>query len=318
MKYNLLGQSQIPISQIGFGAWGIGGLTPGNTSYGSTSDVNSLNALARAFESGINFFDTANIYGDGHSESLIGTAFKGKRNKVVIATKCGMIDTSGTKDFTISALEQSLNRSLKRLQSDYVDLLQFHDMPVERASNELLIEWVSRLKKTGIIRLSGVTVKSPSDGLHFLNGYWDCIQCNLNLIDQRAVTCGLLSRAKECNVGLIARTPLAFGFLTGQFVGKNLDLPNGDHRSRWTTEQLRIWADAPKLFDTVLKASDRSMVELALTFCTSFEAVTTTIPGMLTANEVDANLRAVAGSRLTEQEIATIACIYKNNSFFKS
>src|SRR5690348_6794459 len=124
MRYRSLGKSGLTVSEIGFGAWGIGGRTAGETSYGETDDQRSRAALDRAFDLGITFFDTANVYGDGHSETLIGEAFAQKRDRVVIGTKAGLIRFGEAPDFSPEALRRSLAGSLKRLQSDYVDLFQ--------------------------------------------------------------------------------------------------------------------------------------------------------------------------------------------------
>ena len=129
MKHNKLGKTNIYISEIGFGSWGIGGLTPGNSSYGKTDDKVSSRSLLSAFEHGINFYDTSNIYGEGNSEVLLGKTFNKVRDKVIIATKCGMVNSTGLQDFTINELDKSVNASLKRLQSDYIDLIQLHDFP---------------------------------------------------------------------------------------------------------------------------------------------------------------------------------------------
>ena len=316
MKLNKLGKTNIYISEIGFGAWGIGGLTPGNSSYGHTDDKTSMAALNCAFDEGINFFDTSNVYGNGHSETIIGQVFKKKRSEVIIATKCGMINMTGEQDFSIPSLNKSIEDSLKRLDTDFIDLLQFHDAPVSLASNELIAEEVLRLKSRGIIRAAGVTVKKPEDGLYFLSSYWDSIQCNLNLIDQRAIDCGLLKKAIESNISIISRTPLAFGFLTGKYMNKPVMLPTGDHRLRWPTHQLRIWADAPSLFERILEKNQRSMLELALKFCSSFHAVASTIPGMLSPHEVNSNIITYRSPALNQAELEEIFLIYKNNSFF--
>src|ERR1700687_5599671 len=115
------------VSVIGFGAWGIGGRTVGATSYGETDAAESSRALYEAFDRGINFYDTANVYGDGRSEELIGNCFKNRRHEVVIATKAGITSSFRGYDFSYSALRASLEASLRRLQTDYVDLFQLHN-----------------------------------------------------------------------------------------------------------------------------------------------------------------------------------------------
>ena len=127
MHYRPLGSSGISVSVVGFGAWGIGGRTPGATSYGETDDTLSRRALNEAFDLGITFYDTASAYGDGHSEELIGECFEGRRRQVVIATKAGITPSFRGYDFSAAGLRTSLEGSLRRLRTDYVDVFQLHN-----------------------------------------------------------------------------------------------------------------------------------------------------------------------------------------------
>ena len=316
MKYRSLGNTGIKVSEIGFGTWAIGGLTPGQTSYGKTNDKVSFDALLTAFDLGINFFDTANVYGNGHSEELLGKAFKKYRTKVIIASKCGLKDYSSQHDFSNKAVRASVESSLARLQTDYLDLLQLHDPPPDIATNEKLIETLSKLRNEGKIRAIGVSVKSPIDGLQFLKNPWQTIQCNLNMIDQRALNCGLLSQAARANIGIITRTPLAFGFLSGNFTGKAVKFEPGDHRSRWPDKQIRIWADAPNYFLELNKNKNRTLVQLAMKFCISFDSIATTIPGITTRDEAIENAFVSDIKLLSKTEINGIMRIGSKHKFF--
>jgi aryl-alcohol dehydrogenase-like predicted oxidoreductase len=228
-----------------------------------------------------------------------------------------MLNMQGEQDFSTPALLSSIESSLKRLSCDYIDLLQLHDAPVDLANNGELIQEISKLKSKGIIRAIGITVKKPEDGLCFLNPFWDSILCKVNLIDQRAVISGLVVKAMESKISIISRTPLAFGFLTGKYLNSPVNLPPGDHRLRWSTKQLRLWADAPSLFKDILIENQRNMNELALKFCCSFESVSSTIPGMLTPKEVIDNAKISNFRKLTRAELDKIFLIYQNNSFFE-
>src|SRR5919197_1411698 len=135
MKYRPLGRTGLVVSEIGYGAWGIGGRTAAETSYGDTDDRVSLAALARALDLGITFFDTSAAYGDGHSEQLIGQAVKARRAEVVIATKAGYESWERAPDFSSAGIIASTERSVQRLGSDYVDLLQLHNPPIEILEN---------------------------------------------------------------------------------------------------------------------------------------------------------------------------------------
>src|SRR5207249_10447963 len=136
-----LGQTALEISEIGFGAWGIGGASAGAVSYGPTDDGESLRALRRAFDLGVTFYDTADLYGHGHSEQLIGAAFRDIRTRVVLATKVGFLAPYGPQDFSPRHVRTALEGSLRRLQTDYVDVYQLHNPPMDLLrSNPGLVE----------------------------------------------------------------------------------------------------------------------------------------------------------------------------------
>src|SRR6266567_241709 len=145
MRYRPLGKTGLQVSEIGFGAWGIGGRTVEQTSYGDTDDRTSLAALERALERGITFFDTSAAYGDGHSEELIGRAVRGVRSRVVITTKAGYDSWDRPPDFSPRAIAASTERSLLRLGTDYLDLLQLHNPPCEVLTAPEVREELARL-----------------------------------------------------------------------------------------------------------------------------------------------------------------------------
>lgn len=316
MNYRELGTTGINVSEIGFGTWAIGGRTPGQTSYGATDDVTSLDALRAALDYGITFFDTANIYGNGHSEELLGQAFTQDRSRVIIASKCGMQDMSGQHDLSPAALRTSVEGSLRRLNSDYIDLLQLHDAPPEVATDEKTIRLFEDLQTEGKIRAIGVSVKSPVHGLQFLHGPWQTVQCNFNMIDQRALECGLILQAAVAGVSVISRTPLAFGFLSGAFLGTDPKFKEGDHRARWSPEQIRLWADAPIHFAPVNEGSNRTMSQLAIKFCISMDGIAATIPGITTPNEARQNASVSDLPPLSKDEIAAIIRTAQEHSFY--
>src|SRR5947209_10943562 len=135
MKYRVLGKTVLKVSEVGFGAWAIGGNAHGN-SYGPTDDKQSLSAIGRALELGCNFFDTADVYGHGHSESLLGAALRDVRDQVFIATKVGgnFYDGDVHMDFTPAHLRFAVERSLERLRTDHIDLLQLHNPSINLIS----------------------------------------------------------------------------------------------------------------------------------------------------------------------------------------
>jgi len=317
MRYRTLGETGLVVSEIGFGAWGIGGQSPGATSYGPTRDDVSRDALRRAFDRGITFYDTANVYGDGHSEALIGAAFRTRRDRIVIATKAGRPEYAGPPDYSATELRRSLEGSLRRLATDYVDLLQLHDPPVATLRDDDALLTLDRLRAEGKVRAVGVSVRSPDDGLRAVRDLGiGVVQVNLSLIDQRACENGLLTIATACRAGVVARTPLCFGLLSGRVAPDALFDPS-DHRSRWPRPQIARWAEASRLFiATVAERERQTPAQLALRFCLSLPGVSTVIPGMLSPAEVEENAAASDLGPLGARDLAEIARVYGSQTFF--
>ncbi|CCQ73062.1 conserved protein of unknown function [Aldo/keto reductase domain] [Magnetospira sp. QH-2] len=289
-----MGQTGIAVSEIGFGAWGIGGKTEGATSYGATDDPTSLAALDRAMDLGINFFDTASLYGDGHSEALIGQATQGRRDHLVIASKAGWDRFGGAPDLSPKALRRSLSDSLGRLRTDYLDLLMLHNPPVDDVARmAMAVKALKALQGDGVIRSWGLSTKTPAEALRAITELQvPVVQVNLNLLDLRAVDGGLLAAAKRQGVGVIARTPLNFGFLSGA-VGADTVFEDGDHRRAWTRSRLSAWEQSSKaLFEAFDLRDVADRVAFSLRFCLSFDAVAAAIPGILTPAEAEMNALA--------------------------
>lgn len=317
MRYRLLGDTGLTVSEIGFGAWGIGGLTAGETSYGATDDKTSLAALACAFDCGITFYDTSNAYGDGRSEALIGAVFANRRDRVVIATKAGIAAFDRPPDFSPGYLRRSLDDSLRRLRTDYVDVLQLHNPAPDllRGRPEIL-DCLRDLQRAGKIRSFGASVKSPAEALPLIR---DCrvpiVQANLNMLDIRAFDSGLFDRAREHRVGVIARTPLCFGFLSGA-VTRETDFPPGDHRRAWPRAQIEQWiAGADAVHRAITGPVTQSKTQTALRFCLSFAGVSTVIPGMLTPVEVAENAAASDQGPVPQSAIDRVLEINRRASF---
>jgi aryl-alcohol dehydrogenase-like predicted oxidoreductase len=316
LRYRSLGSSGINVSVLGFGAWGIGGRTPGATSYGPTDDAVSRRALGEAFEHGVTFFDTASVYGDGHSEELIGECFEHRRQAVVIATKAGITKSFAGRDFSAPALRASLEGSLRRLRTDYVDLFQIHD-----AGADIVLEHphigaaLNCFLAEGKIRAYGFSTPSPGDAAALLNfPNTTSFQVNCNLLDWRAADAGLFDGALKRNISIIARTPLAFGLLTGT-IANDTRFSADDHRSRWSRDNIAIWLEAADaLFSEIADAGCKaSRAAIALRFCLSFDSVATVIPGMLSPEEVRANAAACQQGPLDGGLIRCVERIYRQH-----
>jgi aryl-alcohol dehydrogenase-like predicted oxidoreductase len=268
-------------------------------------------------DAGVNFFDTADLYGHGRSEQLLGEAFAAHRDRVVIASKVGMLDASGAQDFSHRHIRASLTRSLERLGTDHVDVYQLHSPP-----DHLLLQEdgplrvLQALKEEGKTRAVGVSLRAPQDGLEVVtSGSVDCIQVNFNLLDQRAIDCGLFDACAAHNVGVICRTPLCFGFLTGKYAA-GAQYVASDHRSRWSLTQRERWVSGTELFAKWRGGDDETPAQFALRFCLSFEAVSCTIPGMLTPTHVDENTAAARLNVLPRSALEEIRRRYREQEFF--
>ncbi len=320
MKYRKIPSTDIQISEIGFGAWGIGGRSAGNTSYGETDSNVSRAALSKALELGITFYDTSNMYGNGHSEELLGEVFHRMRDRVVIASKAGIVSMENAEsNFSQQHILDSLESSLKRLRTDYIDIFQLHNPHPElpKTSPEIA-ETLLKLKAEGKIRAIGISTKSPAEAMKMIDVFpCDCIQANFNMLDVRANNCGLLKIAKDKGIGIITRTPLCFGFLSGK-VGPDTVFQDGDHRKDWHKEQISRWSQGSQILMKVAqnKTCPNSMAQTALQFCLSFDAVTTVIPGIMTPEEATENAHASDLGDLAPATIEQILEIHRREDFF--
>lgn len=317
MKYRALGRSGLAVSEIGFGAWGIGGRTVNQTSYGETDDRMSRAALARAYDCGITFFDTAAAYGNGHSEVLIGEALAAVRDKVVVSTKAGYEAWDKPPDFSAPAIVASVERSLGRLRTDYIDILLLHNPSLDVLQADDVRGALDRLVASGKVRAWGVSAKGPADALDALR-VTDVavVQANFNMMDVRALTSGLFEEVSRRGAGFIARTPLCFGFLSGT-VTRATRFPGGDHRLGWPDAQLAHWIDGARdLLGAVSAAPGAEGVMAALRFCLSFPEISTTIPGILTPDEAAQNAAASALGPLPSKTVASILEINRGRQFF--
>jgi len=298
MHYRKLGTTDITVSEIGFGAWAIGGRADvGGTPLGwaRTNDEESLAAIRRARELGVTFFDTSDSYGFGRSESLLGIVLSRRRQDVVIATKVGVSrDSEGklVKDFSRAHISHAVDGSLKRLRTDYIDLYQLHNPTVDELRRDDIHEAMDRLQEAGKIRYWGVSITAPEEGIEIIRHGWGyTLQVLYNVLNQ-APEKDLLPLAKEKGYGIIARVPLASGLLTGKF------RPD----STFATDDVRQNFLTPKRLEEVLSRVDeaksiiggtaRSLGEGALRFVLASDAVSTVIPGAKNARQVEMNVAA--------------------------
>jgi aryl-alcohol dehydrogenase-like predicted oxidoreductase len=298
MQYRDLGRTGIRVSAIGFGGWAIGGTAEASGTplgWGHTFDDESLAAIRRARELGVTFFDTADSYGFGRSESLLGIVLSRYRREVVIATKVGVVRTAGgelKKNFSRQHIFHAVDGSLKRLRTDYLDLYQMHNPTLAELARGEIQDGMERLQDAGKIRFWGVSVSTPEEGLEVVRRGWGhVLQVLYNVLNQ-APASELFPAAKEKGYGIIARVPLASGLLTGKF---RLDsvFPADDVRQNFLTpRRLQEALERVDEVKSILGKTSRSLAEGALRFVLANDAVSTTIPGAKNPRQVEMNVAA--------------------------
>ena len=299
MNYRKFGNTDLTISEIGFGAWGIGGpAMVGDLAigWGDVNDEISIKALKKSFDLGINFFDTANFYGFGHSEELIGKVF-GNSKDVIIATKVGhrVENENIILDYTKAHIIKSCDESLKRLKRDRIDFYQLHSAKLEHLIDGKCIEAMQELQQKGKIRYWGISLNTfnPYPEAEFLidKNLAQGFQLVLNIINQRSLK--LIKLASEKGYGIIARIPLQFGLLTGKFK-KGTRFDKNDHRHfRLPPEFLVELIDA---LDDVWRISEKYNVDkttFALSFIMNHPGVSTVIPGIKTPEQAEKNTKSL-------------------------
>ncbi|HEV8509045.1 MAG TPA: aldo/keto reductase [Gemmatimonadales bacterium] len=292
MNRRTLGRTGLSVSEIGFGAWAIGGNAFGN-SYGPTDDGESQRAIRKAFDLGCNFFDTADVYGHGHSEELLGAALHDVRDQVIIATKVGgnFYDHDIHMDFTPAYLRFAVERSLGRLRTDRIDLLQLHNPPINLISAMETYEPLEAMKREGLIRFYGVSVHPPEEGLAAVQATMpDTVQIVYNLARREAEDT-FLPTAQAANVGVIAREPLANGFLAGRYHPEST-WERGDIRSRMPRPYVTQLAALGQRVRELAGKSGMTAAQLALKFVLDRPEVACAIVGMKTVQHVEENLNA--------------------------
>jgi aryl-alcohol dehydrogenase-like predicted oxidoreductase len=295
MQYRKFGKTSLTVSEIGFGAWAIGGdATIGNTAigWGPSDDAVSAKALHAALDAGINFFDTADIYGLGHSEDLIGKHLASQKD-LVIATKAGNVarNEEFTIDYTKNHILNACEASLKRLKRDVIDFYQLHTARLNHLQNGECIEAMQQLQKEGKIRYWGLSLNTfePFAEAEFLleNQLGQGFQLVLNLINQKALP--LLAKASAQGYGIIARMPLQFGLLTGKF-DQQASFAEKDHRkNRLTANVIEQTQKALEPVWALCAKYQCSKTQLALSYILSYPETSVVIPGIRTPQQVSAN-----------------------------
>src|SRR5205814_7456161 len=226
MEYRALGRTGWNISAIGFGAWGIGG-----DAWGATDDHVSLAALHRAIDLGINFIDTADVYGDGHSEQLIAQVRKARSEQLIIATKAGRrLDPHTAPGYNRQNLTSFVERSLRNLETETLDLLQLHCPPSEVYDMPEVFGILDDLVQQGKLGFYGVSVERVDEALKAITyPHVQSVQIIFNMFRLKPAE-QFFAASRQRQVGILARVPLASGLLTGKF-SRNTQFDPNDHRN---------------------------------------------------------------------------------------
>jgi aryl-alcohol dehydrogenase-like predicted oxidoreductase len=316
MEYRTLGRTGYEVSAVSFGAWAIGG------TWGTVRDSESMAALHRAVELGVNFFDTADVYGDGRSERLLARLRKECKREIFIATKAGRrLDPHVPEGYTRENLASFVERSLRNLDAEALDLLQLHCPPTAVYYTPEVFEALDDLVKEGKVRHYGVSVEKVEEALKAIDypGV-ETIQIVYNMFRQRPAE-RLLEAAKERQVGVIARVPLASGLLTGKFAA-DARFEADDHRSFNRSGEAfdRGETFAGVDFETGLRAVEAlravrppgmTLAQFALRWILSSDAVSCAIPGGKRAEQVEENVDAADLPELSDDTLAAVREIYE-------
>ena len=295
MKYRIFGKTGFNASEIGLGCWQIG------SCWGNIPEKTAEKILNTAYDNGTNFYDTADVYGNGRSEKLVGRFIRGKSD-VFVATKVGRSDSLYPNNFTIKAVTACIDGSLKRLGLESLDLIQLHCVPPEVLKQGDIFDLMRKLKKAGKIKNWGASVESMDEALVCLQQDDLCsLQIIFNIFRQKPIDT-IFEQCKKKNVALIIRLPVASGLLSGKLT-KSSTFAENDHRNFNRDGQVfnvgETFAGLP--FEKGIELADQlkqfvpkgmTMAQFALRWILDFDAVSVIIPGASKPQQAADNAKA--------------------------
>ncbi len=304
-----LGKSGIAVTEIGMGLWAAGG-----DQWGPTDDHAVLDAIDVALHEGITFFDTADVYGAGHSEELLGQAMRGRRDRFIVASKIGWQNFDAERGQTayrsVEKLIAGVESNLRRLQTDYIDVMQSH-INYREPTMEVFVEGFQRLQAQGKIRAYGVST-SDFNYLKQFNHDGRCatLQIDYSLLNRTPEEI-IFPYCQEHGIGVIVRGALAMGILTGKFTSET-QFGAGDFRQNWQDDpdQRAVFLDDLEKVERLRALTNgRSLAQLAVQFVLAHPAVSTVIPGAKSAQQIQETVQAGGLPSLTQDELTQIASI---------
>jgi aryl-alcohol dehydrogenase-like predicted oxidoreductase len=315
MQYRNLGSTGMSVSTVSFGAWAIGG------TWGPVDDEQSMAALHRALDLGVNFFDTADVYGDGRSERLLARLRRERTEPFFAATKAGRrLPKQTVEGYSSQNLRKWVGRSLKNLEVETLDLLQLHCPPSELYERDDAFGVLEDLKREGLIRHYGISVEKVSEALRGIQHPGvESVQIIFNAFRLKP-TLEFFAAAQASDVGILARVPLASGLLTGKITAASSFAPD-DHRAfnrdGASFDKGETFSGVP--FEIGLEAvaalqklvpEGWTLAQFALRWIGMFEAVTCSIPGAKNPGQVEANMSAADLPELSHDKMQAVEAIY--------
>jgi aryl-alcohol dehydrogenase-like predicted oxidoreductase len=318
MNYRTFGRTGWQVSAVGFGAWAIGG------GWGSVSEADAIDALHAAIDLGVNFIDTADVYGDGRSERLIAQVLKERSEQIYVVTKAGRRLAPHVADgYNRKNLTAFIERSLKNLDVEVLDLVQLHCPPTEVYYTPEVFGILDDLVQAGKIKYYGVSVEKVEEAIKAIQyPNLQSVQIIFNIFRQRPDEL-FFELAKENQVAILARVPLASGLLTGKMT-RQTTFPNDDHRNfnrhgeafdRGETFSGVDYETGLKVVEELrsLVPDDATMAQFALRWILMFDAVSTVIPGAKNRRQATDNAQAAGLPPLSDQVMSKIKSIYDDN-----
>jgi len=301
MRQRKLGNTGLTVSEIGMGTWELGG-----REWGDIGETDAVDLLRYAFESGVTYYDTADQYGGGRAERLLGEAFSALGNKVVIATKLGYeLDSDGWIShgwehpaFNVSPdyIRLAVEGSLTRLKRDVIDIYQFHSPPPADAWDDAF-GTMEELKTEGKIRFYGLALGGESDALKAIaETSISLLMLTYNILTQEMAT-PVMEAAAEKGIAVVVRQPLSSGLLSGQ-LGPDTVFAENDYRKTWAREKFLTDLERVEQVKSIVGNKVRSLPQVALKFILAHPAVSCVVPGMMTPAQVDDGVATSGASAL--------------------